>query len=638
MWADNETSEDLLGFKVHADLLIDVINDESVLPVTIGVFGDWGSGKSSILQIIKQKFEEKVDGSNEFKDKETLCIYFNGWTFEGYDDAKAALLNAILRELEDNKKLSSEIKDTVKEKSKKLWKSIDWMRGAGLIMKNIALPAISTYFTGGLSVLPFAYKKITEWGIDTPEKLIERLNSPEGGELFKSLQKDEEKEDVANPVADFRNDFEDLLESTKFKKLVVIIDDLDRCTPDRIIENLEAVKLFLNVPQTAFIIGADPRIVRHAIEIKYKTDKIAFSDDEKSRNERIVSDYLEKLIQIPYNLPKLSDYEVETYLTLLFCKKELKHKFTEILSLYQQHIIKDRHSVFGFGNIQTILEPDEINKIGKSISLLASSSKIITDGLKGNPRQIKRFLNTYTLRKRLIEVAKFSDLRMDILAKIMVLEYSNIDLFRELYNWQSKATNKGEPNEIKELENFAIGLKKDDIAKNFSINWSKDEIINWLNSEPKLTGIDLRDYYWVSRDQLSDSISASSIISKDIRDLRSTILEYRSDKDLSNLVSSKVLQLKEPDLKTLIGLLEKELIKKPDEERLHRIFIEFMINDVIFSLETYLKILRQIDNNLIPNHLSSYLKLAENKNKKVKGVIEALLKNENSKIAKSLKN
>ena len=97
MWADNETSEDLLGFKVHADLLINVINDESVLPITIGVFGDWGSGKSSILQIVKEEFDKEDD-------KDSLCIYFNGWTFEGYDDAKAALLNSILKELEDNKR------------------------------------------------------------------------------------------------------------------------------------------------------------------------------------------------------------------------------------------------------------------------------------------------------------------------------------------------------------------------------------------------------------------------------------------------------------------------------------------------------------------------------------------------------
>ena len=67
MWSDIETSEDLLGFKVHADLLIDVINDETILPITIGVFGDWGSGKSSILQIIKNEFEKE-------EHENSLCI------------------------------------------------------------------------------------------------------------------------------------------------------------------------------------------------------------------------------------------------------------------------------------------------------------------------------------------------------------------------------------------------------------------------------------------------------------------------------------------------------------------------------------------------------------------------------------
>src|SRR4051812_4447298 len=98
MWADNETSEDLLGFKVHADLLINVINDETVLPITIGVFGDWGSGKSSVLKIIN---DELSGPKGELKDG-TLVLYFNGWVFEGYDDAKAALLESIIEAFEKN--------------------------------------------------------------------------------------------------------------------------------------------------------------------------------------------------------------------------------------------------------------------------------------------------------------------------------------------------------------------------------------------------------------------------------------------------------------------------------------------------------------------------------------------------------
>ena len=638
MWSDNETTEDYLGFKVHADLLLNVINDESLLPITIGVFGDWGSGKSSILQIIKQKYEEKDEVSKEYLDKETLCIYFNGWTFEGYDDAKAALLNVILKEIEENTKLTSEIKKTVVEKAKKLWESIDWMRGAGMVMKNIALPAVTAYFTGGLSLIPFAAQKIKEWGVDTPEKLIEKLKSEEGSEFFNSLQKEEKsKPNQINVVADFRRNFEDLLNATGFKKLVVIIDDLDRCTPDRIIENLEAVKLFLNVPKTAYIIGADPRIVRHAIELKYKTDNIAHSTDEKTKNDRIVSDYLEKLIQVPYNLPKLSDNEVETYLTLLLCKKSFPEKFPEILEAYQNHIENDRHSVFGFGNIQEAIPNLEISEMGKNISILASSSKIITNGLKGNPRQIKRFLNTYILRERLIKTASFTHIKMDILAKIMVLEYANIDLFRELYEWQSKGEKLGEPKQIVELENLALEMKKDEIKDNYSINWSQGGIINWLNAEPKLSGVDLRDYFWVSRDQLSDSISASSMISKVIRDLHNTILDFSSDRNLTNLIKDKVQSLGESDLKTLLGLFENELLKNPSNEKINLIFIELMKQKVLFAVDIYLKIIKKIDQTLMPSHLSNKLKIAKKDNSDINKIIDEFLLKPSTKIAKSLK-
>jgi hypothetical protein len=632
MWSDNETSEDLLGFKIHADLLIDVINDETILPITIGVFGDWGSGKSSILQIIKNEFEDDIH-------KDSLCIYFNGWTFEGYDDAKAALLNSILKELEENKKLSAEVKQVVKEKAKKLWESIDWMRGAGMVMKNIALPAVSAYFTGGLSLIPFASQKLLEFGINSKEKLIGKLQTDEGINFFKSLQKTEDESgNKTNAVADFRKDFEDLLESTNFKKLVVIIDDLDRCTPDRIIDNLEAVKLFLNVPKTAFLIGADPRIVRHAIELKYKTDKISYNADDKIKNDRIVSDYLEKLIQIPYNLPKLSDNEVETYLTLLLCKKAFPIKFKDILKKYQDHIKEDRYSVFGFGNIDDILSGEEIYKLGNSITILASSAKIITYGLKGNPRQIKRFLNTYILREKLMRVAKLDNIKLDILAKLMVLEYSNIDLFRELYEWQSKSETKGFSIEIKEIEDLAQEFDTDEIVSKYSVNWSKGDVVNWLNTEPKLADVDLRDYYWISRDQLSDSISASSLLPKEIRDLRTKLVNYSSEKNLKGIVLSSVKILDESKLKTLISLFENELQKNPEDERTHIIFIELILQKILFSIDVYLKIIKQIDQAKIPSHLSSKFKMALKDNSEMEKVIVELKKNTRTKICKSLNN
>ncbi|WP_179091025.1 P-loop NTPase fold protein [[Flexibacter] sp. ATCC 35208] len=376
--------------------------------------GDWGSGKSSILQIVKEEFDKD-------EDKDSLCIYFNGWSFEGYDDAKAALLNSILKELEDNKKISEEIKDTIKKKAKKLWKSIDWIRGAGMVMKNVALPAVSAYFAGGLSLVPFAIQKLAECG-DNPEKIIEKLQSEEGKELFKSFVKEGKEEDKKsiNAVAEFRNDFSDLLAATKFKRLVVIIDDLDRCSPERIIENLEAIKLFLNVPQTAFIIGADPRIVKYAIEHKYKNNKEIEED-----NNRIVIDYLEKLIQLPYSLPRLSESEVETYISMLICKKEIGDaKFVNIIEEFKKYRMANRYSAFGLSNFEKILDAEEFGKVKDSVITIPSLVPLITNSLYGNPRQIKRFLNTYTIRKRLAEVATLHGFNDAVLAKMMILEYS----------------------------------------------------------------------------------------------------------------------------------------------------------------------------------------------------------------------
>lgn len=91
---------------------------------------------------------------------------------------------------------------------------------------------------------------------------------------------------------------------------MILIDDLDRCSPERIIENLEAIKLFLNVEHTAFVIGADPRTIRHAIALKYHKHELLLEDADTKSPSTIVTDYLEKLIQYPYPIPHLSPAEI----------------------------------------------------------------------------------------------------------------------------------------------------------------------------------------------------------------------------------------------------------------------------------------------------------------------------------------
>ena len=615
MWSDNETSEDLLGFKVHADLLIDVINDETILPITVGVFGDWGSGKSSILKIIYDNL--KSEDQDDLKD-DTLVLYFNGWIFEGYDDAKAALLETIIEKFEKHKKLAPKIKD----ETVKLLKSVNWMRVLGLGFKKVVLPSAAAYITGGASMIPFLMNEFSKLKGD---ELVEKLKGDEAENFLQSIIKKNGEED-SKLIREFRNDFKDMIDKSEIKKLVVIIDDLDRCTPERLIENLEAIKLFLNVEKTAFIIGADPRIVRHAIEFRYKTDKIENSDDLDSRNKRIVSDYLEKLIQVPYILPKLSDNEVETYMTLLFCKKELGEDFKNVLEVFYKHRQSDRYGTFGFGDLKGIISESQHQKLSSSFTLIASLSGIITEGLNGNPRQIKRFLNTFTLRNRLVSVANLSEFKVDVLAKLMVLEYSAPSLFRKLYEWQS--LQKGESKEMMELESLAAENNNEDVKSKFDADWANEKIMKWLNVEPKLAGIDLRDYYWISRDQLTGTISGSSLIPVNIRLIFKELINHGSASILSNTISNKIINHLTPsDYEILLSLLEKELSKSPESASIHKIFIELMAQKAPDIIVSYSRVIKQINNDLIPFSLRNEIKLAEKKNDTVKVLYKLYEKN-----------
>ena len=86
MWKDSETELDYLDFDYLIETIINIIKNDNLLPSTIGVYGDWGSGKSSLINMSVSSIKE---------DEDIVLIYFNGWLFEDYEDAKTALLGSI---------------------------------------------------------------------------------------------------------------------------------------------------------------------------------------------------------------------------------------------------------------------------------------------------------------------------------------------------------------------------------------------------------------------------------------------------------------------------------------------------------------------------------------------------------------
>jgi hypothetical protein len=306
-------------------------------------------------------------------------------------------------------------------------------------------------------------------------------------------------------------------------------------------------------------------------------------------------------------------------MTLLFAKRELSASYTKVLYAFGEFRKKNRYGVFGFADIEPLIDENEKKKLGASISLIAALSSIIAQGLNGNPRQIKRFLNTFTLRHRLAIVAAIPDFRIDVLAKLMVLEYTFPELFAQLHNWQ--ALQKGESAEIKALEAMSEKGDMSGAKETFNTYWKDPQVLRWLNLEPKFAGFDLSDYFWLSRDQLFSSVSGSSLIPTHIRSLFKLVIEPGSGTILKAKITTDVVPMPATELLQLLSLLEKELIKSPEKTAIHKVYLEMLTQKVPGILAAYKKAVALIgDHNVIPFSLRGDIQLAAKTNPEVAGL------------------
>lgn len=488
MWSDNDTAFDLLGFQVHSDLIRNVVTRKTMLPVTVGLFGDWGSGKSSVMRMLQSDLE---------KQKNIACVSFNGWQFEGYDDAKTALIQSILEELKRNRHFGEKIKDKVES----LIRRVNWFRIFSVGYQTFAAPIIASYLTAASGVpVP-----------TTPDmKALSELS------LADIIDKNPANTVIQN-VREFQEEFCKLIEETGLEALVILIDDLDRCSPERLIDSLEAIKLFLAVPRVGFVIGADARLVRYAIAARYSNID---GDDElnSAKKTDLVTDYVEKLIQIPYYLPRLAPNEIETYINLLFCQLTLDDEdFQDVVSACKDTRREKRSGVFGYSDITLALKSRQKKPSSEMETRIALSQMIspsLADILKGNPRQTKRLLNALLLRQQLAEVAGIQ-VEWSVLVKLMVLEYVRPTLFSELHHMQARQ--QGVPKELATME-VAAGSSKKISKDNFpNTYWQDETVLNWLRMQPPLAQVDLRDYFWLTRDRISGLLAGVSLISPIVR-------------------------------------------------------------------------------------------------------------------------
>lgn len=496
MWTDNASKIDMLFYKPYADIVSETAIGTDEEPLTVGIFGLWGAGKSTLLNLIGKNYEGN---------KDAIYVSINAWMFENYEDAKTAIMEALLRELKDNEKIPIKIRKSFVS----LIKKIDFLK-VGTKAAATAAPVIASFVTGNplplVLNLPNEAKEI--------ETAIKSVSDSVRGIKDDYLKDDETVDDsVVNNIRNFRNEFEKTLESEEINRVVVLIDDLDRCQPERIIETLEAIKLFLSVKKTTFIIAADENVIQYAIKKKYP--------NIDGFNIELDKEYIEKMIQVPIQIPELSTKDVQNYLLLLVLQKYMEPNGFEILVskieqeklMVQSDVIEVERLEEIYGSLNDSISFEDRKEYKEVVGAILQIRKIASHTLKGNPRQIKRFLNTFILKRKLSKMYYGDDLDMCIMAKLLILHKLNPNLFNQLNVWNSnfnQETDSG--NEQYKL--MRQGIEESNPASEYQ-KWYKPRIKAWVMCPPvELEKENLDRYFYLTREILIQSDDLESNLSE----------------------------------------------------------------------------------------------------------------------------
>ncbi len=493
MWSDSESEFDYINFRETSEIISDLVSNPELRPVSVGVFGGWGSGKSTLIKLSRANLEDNTD---------YITVDFDAWLFQDFDDARSALLEAVSTKLlsvaEENK--------TAIDKGKSLLKRINKLRVLGLLAEGGALLM-------GAPTFGAMYKGVAATGdlmsgeADVSDVEDMKSAAEEGKSMLSSLVSSEQQNSPPQEIMAFRNEFSALLQALD-KTLIVYVDNLDRCLPRNAILTLEAIRLILFMPNTAFVIAADEDMVRLAVSDHYKTSQT-----------RLINDYLDKLIQIPVHVPRLGVAEITSYTFLLFCvhsslENDAKHKVTSFMqkslkALWKKPLISSEEVLVELGN-EYQLTNSRKQEIENSYILASRLAPMLATSrrVSGNPRIVKRLLNTIWMRSSVAQkrgMPKAID--KALIAKVALFERCVSDnASSELYR-QINEADSGKPKIIEKLE-VADEIIKDDLPD----SWDDiDFIKSWVSMEPKLAGVDLRAIAYLARETLPLRISSEGL-------------------------------------------------------------------------------------------------------------------------------
>ena len=396
---DLPAERDSLDFAPYVNTLVDIITSPNTsTPLTIGIFGTWGSGKTSLMRMVEKGLP-----------KSFRTTWFNAWMYDKEETLWRVLLLHVLTALKEaipeNKVGDVEKLNDLEaalyqplDREKIGDVKIEW----GKLGRGVAGSAIQI----GLAFLPS--------GTVINDLLQDLRDKDKTGEavsnIFSAIHRERVKIHIEQVkfFEQFHHYFSLLADEYLVQKnlrLVVFIDDLDRCLPDKAIEVLEAIKLFLDIPGCIFVLGVDQNVVKRGIELKYQelenSNRLKIPGEANSQPMIDGEHYLEKIIQLPFRIPPIE---------------------RGVMSSYVQSLVKEW--------------PDP------------ACHQVFAEGLSDNPRQIKRTVNIFLLLWHLAQ-RRSGQLQGMItpirLAKLVAIQVVNPELYEVL---------RETPRYLRELEEY----------------------------------------------------------------------------------------------------------------------------------------------------------------------------------------
>ena len=213
MWHDNETTTDYLNFGVVADACAKLLQQANGQPISIGVSGGWGVGKSSLVRMVAARLNVDADPNKNTY----VVVTFNPWLYQDFEGARSALLQMVGDEV--LRRASAD--EGLLKKAKRLLQRINLLR-----IVQLGGEAAATIATGipigliGRTLAKFGF------GDEQGEAADDKAEKDEDWGLLKPA----EPVSLPGEIQAFRDALEELLEELKIT-LVVFVDDLDRCLP-----------------------------------------------------------------------------------------------------------------------------------------------------------------------------------------------------------------------------------------------------------------------------------------------------------------------------------------------------------------------------------------------------------------------